>query len=528
MPYRAGTTLETSTSLALDLGTRGRCTLSVPAPIRAVQFVGRSGPTTGPLVQDRLGQIRARAVSPTNEKFHLEARIQGEVGWRRIARLHSGESANGVSELGLGAVREAIEDFFAVSRELDTRVEMRIASPTTPRAPTAVVRRYEERPEWRRLDDDTLEVSLADEAAQRIGEMGMQLLEMNLRPLHDPSQPARPVTRVASARWHIPTSMLHDAASWLVTGTIRGRVRLRPVLFPNPGYRSSLDDASELRKWMAEPIKTTRREGLARLVPELCVDWTRREWEEIELLLASIDDLPPATFDIIPALAAVPEAACAALLRCGGDLDSFCRIWRVFEKLPFLWGAVPVDAWASCVPHLKAWVKELCHRTGLEPDSLERQLLAPLLEHPVHLCKVVEEVLGWSGISVSNPAPACPSILTQDFVKQLRSAIDGLNARHYDDWWPSDSNLLELKFESDMSAVEPLISSALGELGMTYRRWVLRAPIQLGLAAGFNVRLSPSTLLAARAIRTFDPVWFEDAHAVSFHFAASLKLRGVK
>jgi hypothetical protein len=528
VPYRPGTVLETSSVLALDLGTKGRCTISVPAPIRAVQFVGREGPVTGPIVLDRLGQIRAQAVAPTNEKFQIEARIQGELSWRPIAQLHSADTASGVSELGLGAVREKIEDFFAASRGLDTKVELKITSPTTPRSPTLVVRRYEEKPEWRRVDNNTLEVSLADEAVQRIGEMGMQLLEMNLRPLHDPSQPTRPVTRVANARWEIPTTTLRDAASWLVTGTIRGRVRLRPVLFPTPGYRSPQDEPSALRTLMAEPMKNLRREGLAKLVPELCADWSRREWNEIAQLLMSIDDLPPATFDIIPALAEVPEATCAALFRCGGDLESFRRIWRGFEKLPFLWGSVPVEAWTSSARHLKAWVQAMCESTGLEPGSLERQLLAPLLQHFTPLCKVVEEAFGWSGLPVSKPASSCLSITVAEFVERLRPAIHALNARHYNEWWPSDSNLLELRFESDVSAVEPLISNALGELGRTYRRWVLRAPMQLGLAAGFNIRLSPSTLLAARTIRTFDPVWFEDAHALAFQLAARMQLRGSK
>jgi hypothetical protein len=120
------------------------------------------------------------------------------------------------------------------------------------------------------------------------------------------------------------------------------------------------------------------------------------------------------------------------------------------------------------------------------------------------------------------------SITVQEFVERLKPAIHALNTRHYNEWWPSDSNLLELRFESDVSVLDQLINSALGELGKTYRRWVLRAPMQLGLAAGSNIRLSPSSLLAARTIRTFDPVWFEDAHALAFQLAARMQLRGSK
>lgn len=525
VPYRPAAVIETTAALAIDLGRNGRCVLSVPAPIRAVQFVGRDGPVSGPVVFDRLGQIRAHAVAPTNEDFRLEGRIKGEFRWRPIARLQPGGSVGGVWELGLGAVQDAIADFFAATRGLDTEVELKITSPTTSRSPTLVVRRYEEKPEWCRLDDDTLEVSLDDEARQRLGEMGMQLLEMNLRPLHDPSQPACVVTRVADARWQIPTSTLQEAGSWLVTGTIRGRVRLRPVLIPTPGYRSPEDESSALRMWMAEPMKNLRREGLANLVSELCADWTRVEWDEIAQLLASLDDLPPATFDIIAEIAEVPEAACAALFRCGGNLESFRRIWRGLEKLPFLWAAVPRDAWTRTAQNLKAWVQAMRELACADPGNLERQLLAPLVQYSTPLCKVVEEVFGWNGLPVSKAASSCLSIEADDFVAQLKSAIHALNARHYDEWWPSDSNLLQLGFESDLSAVDPLIENALGELGRTYRRWVLRAPMQLGFAAGFNIQLSPTSLLAARTIRTFDPVWFEDAHALAFRLAATLQLR---
>lgn len=526
VPYQPGAVMETVVSLVLDLGSKGRCTLSVPAPIKAVQFVGRNGPVTGPIVFDRLGQIRAHAISPTNEEFKVEARIQGEYSWRAIARLHAAGTAGGVWELGLGAVQEAVDDFFAASRGLDAAVEMKVTTPTTSRSPTLIVRRYEEKPEWRRVNDDTIEVSLTEEATLRIGQMGMQLLEMNLRPLHDPAQPARLLRRVASACWEIPTGTLQDAGSWLVTGTIRGRVRLRPTLIPTPGYRSPDDQPSMLRRWMAEPLKNLRQEGLAKLVPELRADWSRREWDEIAQILASIDTLPPATFDILGALSEVPEAACAALFRCGGDFESFRRIWRGLEKLPFLWSAVPLEAWMSSAQLIQSWVRSICAPADVE--SQIRWLVAPLLDHLTPLCKVLEDVFGRVGIAVSKPASCCLSMTVPEFAGRLKPAIHALNARHDGEWWPSAPSLLELRFDSDMSVVDSLINNVLGELGKTYRRWVLRAPVQLGLAAGSNVRLSRSSLLAARTIRTFDPVWFEDAHALGFEFAAGLQLRGSK
>lgn len=322
--------------------------------------------------------------------------------------------------------------------------------------------------------------------------------------------------------------MLQDAGSWLVTGTIRGRVRLRPVLIPTPGYRPPDDEPSALRKLMSEPLKNLRCEGLAKLVPKLCADWSRSEWDEVAQILASIDDLPPATFDMIAALVEVPEAACAALFRCGGDFDTFRRIWRGLEKLPFLWSAVPLEAWRSSARKLKEWVQTMCDAAGVGPADVERQLLAPLLKHFTPLCRVVEKVFGTVGLSVSMPASTCLSMTAGEFVDQLKSAMHALNARHDGEWWPSAPSLLELKFESEMSVVDQLIDNALGELGKTYRRWVLRAPVQLGLAAGFNVQLSASSLLSARTIRTFDPVWFEDAHALGFELAAGMQLRGSK
>jgi hypothetical protein len=165
------------------------------------------------------------------------------------------------------------------------------------------------------------------------------------------------------------------------------------------------------------------------------------------------------------------------------------------------------------------------------PADVEAQLrwfVAPLLKHFTPLCKVLENVFGWVGLAVSKPAPSCLSMTIPEFAGQLKPAIQALNARHDGEWWPSAPSLLELRFESDMSVVDSLIDNVLGELGKTYRRWVLRAPVQLGLAAGSNVRLSPSSLLAARTIRTFDSVWFEDAHALGFELAAGLQLRGSK
>jgi hypothetical protein len=524
LPYASDRT-ETVATLNLLLR-NGRCTLSVPAPVRAAQFVGRDGPTDGPVVFDRLGQIRARAVSPTTtERFFIEARIKGKTPWTHIARLPSTGSGDGIWELGLSAVREPIENFFATSIDLDTEVELRIdTSSGVASRPMLTVRRYEERPTWKRVDDDTVRIDLAADAAQRIGDMGMQLLEMELRPLHDPTQQPRQLTRAGNTQWVVDSKVLDEAGSWLIAGTIRGRVRLRPLLLPSPGHRAT-EEGSALRRWMAEPLSTVRQKGLRQLVIELGSDWNRSEWDELIPILDSMDSLPPTTFDVLDAMAEVPDAACAALFRCGGTLDSFRRTWRGLEKLPFIWAAVPLSVWVSTAKKLQAWAQ-----ANAEPQAVEtwlRPFVTPLMpagDQFSPLLEVLHGVFHAAGVAVTPPAQPLLSAPASMLREHLRERAIAMMQRHSEDWWPSNPSHLELHFEPELRPTNGVIEQALAGLGADPHQLAFRIPVALGFAAGSNARLRPSSLLACRTIRTFDEVWFDEAHAVGLALAAGPQL----
>ena len=96
--------------------------------------------------------------------------------------------------------------------------------------------------------------------------------------------------------------------------------------------------------------------------------------------------------------------------------------------------------------------------------------------------------------------------------------VQELRRRHEDEWWPTDLTI------TDEAGKELEGHAWLAEGMPAYCRPVISAPLQAGLAAGSNRTIGKPSLLALRRVRTFDPVWFEFAHALGFTFAAAQRL----
>ena len=90
--------------------------------------------------------------------------------------------------------------------------------------------------------------------------------------------------------------------------------------------------------------------------------------------------------------------------------------------------------------------------------------------------------------------------------------------RHEGEWWPTDVEVLD-------AAERPIeFPSGIADGVAGYVRPVILVPLQAGIAAGSNLGVSSNSLLSLRRVRTFDPPWFEFAHAMGFTYAAARHL----
>lgn len=513
-----------SMSIALHLTfRRGRVTLMVPSPLRKAEFVGRHGATEGPLVLDRVGQIRARAVSPdASEHFVLEARIQGRTRWLPIARLLRSSASHGVWELGLESVRAQLEDLFASTDALDAQVELQLISSARRNTHQRLtLRRYEAKPVpiW---TDHHLELELEPDAEARLGPMALELLELGLRPVLEPDQPPQPITRDGN-RWRVAASELAACPAWLVTGHIRDLIRLRPLLImPRDAEKRPARNA--LEKWALESDRTTRRSGLEAVLKEMASSWNTPEWDHLAKFLSMFESLPATTFDVIGALARVPEAATSALFRCGGSTDAFGKTWRGMQELPFLWEAVPVSAWETAANSLSRWAAECAEAAGsIAVRKVMTELYSDVLmdpdSHRTPFLGVLHDLFAKTIPYVRRPAQpylsASPEMLHGLLYEEARAML----ARHDGELWPTDLEpICTTAGELDLGDMLP--DRGFRELGSADHRPVLRMPFLLGLAVGGDELTAAMSLLSLKRVKTFDSPWFEVAHAVGFALTA--------
>ena len=541
------------TAVALSLTFRdGWTTLMIPSPMRKAEFVGRNGSTKGPLVIERAGQIRARAVTPdANEQFDLEARDSVRSPWIRLSRLRVSGSSGGVFELSLESVRAQLADFFASTDDLDAKIELRLLSSAGGKtSQTLTLRRYEtlSKPIWR---DGQLELELERNAEGNAGESGHDLIELRMRPFLEPDLPPKPISRSAN-RWRVDASELAESPVWLVTGHIGERVRLRPLLVTSRNFEQR-PTRTELEQSMLESNPRDRRKRLEVLLKTMARSWNSPEWDHLSRFVGMFESLPATTFDVIGVLGQVPEAAASALFRCGGGVEAFVKIWRGMQELPFLWEAVPISAWDQAAASLEKWATD-CGAGDLKVRKVITESLTNLLygsaRHLTPFLEVLHDLFYRMIRDVRDPATpylAMPAAhLHGKLCGEARAALlrhDGedwptnleplrTNARSWGVRWISDDDgaldgapgvELEEEFEAEFDGGG--LFSGLGDAKLRRALWM---PFLLGVAAGLNEKLDARSILSVRRLRTFDVEWFELAHAIGFAVGARqwIKRRG--
>jgi hypothetical protein len=121
--------------------------------------------------------------------------------------------------------------------------------------------------------------------------------------------------------------------------------------------------------------------------------------------------------------------------------------------------------------------------------------------------------------SVREPAQpylsASPGMLHGLLYEEARAML----ARHDGELWPTDLEPV-CTTAGELDLGDRLPDRGFHELGSADHRPVLRMPFLLGLAVGGDELTAATSLLSLKRVKTFDPSWFEVAHAVGFALTA--------
>ncbi|MCC6651662.1 MAG: hypothetical protein IT348_10990 [Candidatus Eisenbacteria bacterium] len=493
-----------------------------PCPVRWRGFVDRGGrPVVSSFVVaiDRLGTVRARAQSPRNERFVLEAKPPN-AHWRIVAWLQP-QHAGGLSELWLDLVESQLSAMLATTSKLDSAVQVQVAAEhgsIHPGGTPIQVKRYDS--ELCPIRDEhghVIRVEIDDASRAVLGEDALGLLRVDARPLDQPDGAALELWRIDETSWAWPAEQA-PAGPWLVIGWQDNWARLRPLLITQHGEPSA--ELDELQRAMR--VEGDERWAALRHVAESCAnDWSHESWPRIDAILGALRDLPPTTFDIVRHVTQVPAAAASALMRTS-DPTAISVLWRSLEQMPFLWGAVPLRAWLQAAQaasrradDVVALVEPTLGWTKLQALSTLTDAFAQHAVQQQPFMQVVREVLSRSVPHFSPPSQpvldlAATPVGAQHLNHQMDEERQDFFRRNADARWPEFEWQHLLREETMRMA-----ATACSVVSQGYRTSVLQAPALLAAISLTGEEAGIEALFGLRRARAFDPKYFDFAHAVS-------------
>jgi hypothetical protein len=222
-------------------------------------------------------------------------------------------------------------------------------------------------------------------------------------------------------------------------------------------------------------------------------------------LIASLDGVPAATFDALTALPESPRAL-ALLLLAAPDESIQAAVWRLESELPFLWAALPRNAWQSAVDALGSVTIDALRLSGLDEGaaaSIAREAVTATVKRVATLDSAVAFALSSCGI-----------VSFDEAVPTLLDATGGYVRRTWD--------------RGELAVGLPRKDSLFraGDLQDHLPEWfkerydlthleALDAPLAVAAAAQGVVALSPAQIRRCKAAMIEDPIYFAEGFAAA-------------
>lgn len=295
--------------------------------------------------------------------------------------------------------------------------------------------------------------------------------------------------------------------AWLVYLRSGHLVRSRPtILFCGHAEPASGDGLSVA---ISIASGSQRRAAIGACLDRLCTAAETRadDLAWLHRQISSLNGVPAATFDVLAALPASPSSL-ALLLLAAPDESVQASVWRLETELPFLWSAIPLDAWKAAADALGRMTVEPLLSASFEPAAAAAigcEVVSGAAERAGSLDSALASCLSAVGlIEGSGTAPT------------LVEAASGYVRRTFDRGetaiaMPTDRSLFRV-----------------GDLAQKLPSWfedrfdrmhleALDAPLAVAEAAKGLAKLSPAQLTRCKSARTEDPIYFAEGLAAALN-----------
>ena len=500
--------------------------VTVPFPGRGARFVHPEHGDVGrrrALSVESLYGWRALAISPrASDTFRLVGELRASdldeqmqaAAYFDVALPKIGD---GVSELPLVQVHDALESLFAVTKLLDARIDLELISGGITGERT-LVRRFA-------CDVKVSDASICSVPARCVPEGAPVTFEAFS--LETPGLGRTPLEPAgddgAEGGWKIPESAFRQQTR-VVLARSGDQYFARPFVDPNDRAPLDAAEARSLADASSIPDMEARIAAMRRILQEMVDGDSDENWEYLADLLDVGRGLPATTFDALDCLSGNPAALVRLLLRTPRE-EARARIWRLEHELPFTWLLVPVQVWRE---EMSATHRAI--RTELEgvavfaTDEVRQRADERLLQvaaEATRFCQGLIPLEYFAEEAISDRHVAYQASTTPS----LREAFDGLYGaegpyqallRDSDFRWPKGPDRDEWAAEIALLRESPGKDAVWADCQRVgFRRPLTDAPIGAAFAASEGARVSRRLVHATKLLRSHAPEWFDAAYVAA-------------
>ena len=322
------------------------------------------------------------------------------------------------------------------------------------------------------------------------------------------------------------------ATVWGHTG-----VCLTPKFIPSMAENTEAAPSADSPKTFDSTVRirneSERFHAWIALLKTMSRDPGHEAWDELRPVLQNATRLPATTFSVIEALATLPKAAAMCVLR-NHDLP---RIWRMLERLSFLWSLVPMTDWMRAVTRWRLYTAGTPHDPALSRVVIGNVLAMMKTNGPPCMQPVVnfiakrqpdltpEDCTRFGVDPQSLLAYRLPVNMRTDFA---RDGVAQLLAQLIDDsgdqrWPTGEPASFVNEHVSMMLDALSINHNALGA-GQGYRRAVIYAPLFAASRVVHEYRVTQDMVRELIHYRAFNPDWFDEMQSLGVYFLLNERL----
>ena len=217
-------------------------------------------------------------------------------------------------------------------------------------------------------------------------------------------------------------------------------------------------------------------------------------------LIGSLDGVPACTFDALSALPSAPKVLARLLLTASDAAEA--SVWRLETELPFLWAALPIEAWKAAANALGQSIVDPLLSAGWQLEraaQMGKQAVDGAINRAASLDPTISTALIAAGLLPKPGLVPSAQIAAQGYVQRTYNRDNKQNGS------AKQTSLFRTpvlkQYLVDWSRFDPMHLEALD------------APIAVAAAAKFGVKLTPDQIRRCKEAAAADLVYFAEGIA---------------